>query len=249
MPNPMFTEQDPLQAVMTYAAELELEVDRLRSRDQFLLQHARDYVRQVAGLSKPSSDSTTSLAEIALACDEFASLLRDAKDPPGYHPAFDQVVAIAVRPLIENIFRWQQRLNRATNAVLRLDLEQEHIDWFPGRFRHVVDSLISNSLRFRDSAKGEMRVAVALRLLKDGYEFQFNDNGLGMPRGQSAGALEMLYRAAPTRIPGLGVGLAVVRFIIEQCCGTISVVSGEGKGTNITVFLPRFDIDDFVESQ
>jgi len=50
--------------------------------------------------------------------------------------------------------------------------------------------------------------------------------------------LELFYRAAPTRAAGLGVGLVVVKFIVEQCCGTVSVTSGEGQGTSVTVVFP-----------
>jgi signal transduction histidine kinase len=86
-----------------------------------------------------------------------------------------------------------------------------------------------------------------LRVLPEGYELRFSDNGLGMPSNQAAGMLELFQRAAPTRAAGLGVGLAVVKLIVEQCCGTISVTSGEGQGTSVTVVLPRYDLADHVD--
>jgi signal transduction histidine kinase len=239
-----------LQLLMTYAAELELEVDRLRRRDQFLQHAAHDHVRQIMRLCKeaaPPLDCASPTTKIAEACGEFSTLLRDANEPSGYHPAFDQVIAIAVQPLAEQVFRWQQRLSGAMNAVLRLDLQPGHIDWFPARLRHILDNLISNGLRYRDPSKGEVRIGLALRIIKEGYELRFTDNGLGMPDNQASGMLELFYRAAPTRAAGLGVGLAVVKFIVEQCCGTISVTSGNGQGTSITVVLPRYDVDDHVE--
>jgi signal transduction histidine kinase len=59
--------------------------------------------------------------------------------------------------------------------------------------------------------------------------------------------LELFYRAAPARQAGLGVGLAVVKLLVDQCCGTVSVASGEGQGTSVTVKLPRFDAGDHVD--
>lgn len=236
---------------MNYAAELELEVDRLRRRDQFLQHEAWHHVKHLMRLCNkgdaPVEVSGGQLTAVGDACGEFSEVLRDLNEPSGYHPAFDQVIDIAVRPLAEHIFRWQQRISGATNAVLRLDLEPDHIVWFPARLRHILDNLISNSLRYRDPAKGEIRVGLALRVSKEGYEFRFTDNGLGMPADQTASMLELFYRAAPTRAAGLGVGLAVVKFIVEQCCGTVSVTSGEGQGTSITVVLPRFDMADHVD--
>lgn len=244
------TGETQLQLVMSYAAELELEVDRLRRRDQFIQQEAQEHLQQIAqacGATGGSQDPSNALLAVSRVGEMFAELLRDMHEPPGYHPAFDQVVAIAVRPLAEQVFRFQQRISGASNAVLRLDLEPDYIDWFPARLRHILENLISNALRYRDSSKGEVRVGLALRMLTEGYELRFTDNGIGIPRGKATDMLELFYRSAPNRVAGLGVGLAVVKLLVQQCCGTISVASEENEGTNVTVVLPRYDLKDHVD--
>lgn len=249
-PSTTATEQSQLQVVMNYAAELELEVDRLRRRDQFLEQEARDHIRETASLCKQAGQSENAgqaLRAVAEACDVFDKLLRDMHEPPGYHPSFDQVIAIAVRPLAEQVFRWQQRLSGASNAVLRLDLQPDSIHWFPARLRHILDNLISNALRYRDPDKGEIRVGLQLRIVDYHYELRFTDNGLGIPNDKAASMFELFYRAAPARSAGLGVGLAVVKLLVEHSCGTISVSSGEGQGTSVAVVLPRYDLDDHID--
>jgi signal transduction histidine kinase len=45
---------------------------------------------------------------------------------------------------------------------------------------------------------------------------------------------------------GLGVGLAVVKFLIEQSGGSLTVESGDGKGSSFTVLLPRYGEEDFL---
>src|SRR4051794_29444913 len=147
MPYAHPTSPTQLQLLMTYTAELELEVDRLRRRDDFLQHAAWDHVRQLMRLCKAadSTDAASAVKAIGEACGNFSELLHDLNEPSGYHPAFDQVIAIAVRPLAEQVFRSQQRLSGATNAVLRLNLEPDHIVWFPARLRHILDNLISNS--------------------------------------------------------------------------------------------------------
>jgi len=239
-----------LQAVMAYAAELELEVDRLRRKEQFLQHEARAFVHQAAQLGSHPTDSaaedTRTVATLVESCHRFEELLRDLRDLPGYHPAFDQVIAIAVRPLVDNAFRYQQRLSNVPQAKLRMDLQSEHIVWFPARLRHILDNLISNALRFRDPAKGEVLVDFSLRETREAYELSLIDNGLGMPGRRAESLAELFHRAAPTRAAGLGVGLAVVRLLIEQCCGSVSVASHEGQGTQVTVVLPRYDMGDFL---
>lgn len=242
-------EQAPF--LLSYVAELELEIDRLRRRDQFLQHIAREYIEQTLGLcsDEPEPPNLSGrLASIEKACSHFREILYDVTEPPGYHPAFDQVVAIAIRPLIQQVFRWQQRISGAPKAVLRLDLDHEYIEWFPARFRNIVDNLIVHALRLRNDEKGEVRLGIELTTLATGYELRFTDNGSGAPASKWSGEDELFYRSASTRAAGLGGGLAVVRYMVEQCCGSVAVSSGESQGTSVVVTLPRYGLDDHLEA-
>jgi signal transduction histidine kinase len=231
--------------LLAYVADLELEVDRLRKQGQFLrhavgeqLRHMRSALANISPAA-PATDLSRNL-------DELSAVMRDLEEPPGYHPAHDQVIAIAVRPLIEQVFRWQQRLSGASRAVLHMELSTETINWFPARFRHVLDNLVSNALKYRDPTKGETRVTVTLNHRQDSIELRVVDNGLGMPWDKQTAAFELFYRSAPMRDAGLGVGLAVVKLLIEQSGGSLTVESGDGKGSNFIVSLPRYDVGDYL---
>ena len=95
LPNGKPKSASPLQAVMAYAADLELEVDRLRRRDQFWQRESRERIKRIARLCKEPAESPVAsgspLAAIGEACRQFSELLHDLSEPPGYHPAFDQV--------------------------------------------------------------------------------------------------------------------------------------------------------------
>ena len=54
-----------------------------------------------------------------------------------FTPAEANELLPTVRPLVEQVFRWQQRIEGAAAVVLRLELESDHLDWFPGRLRHI----------------------------------------------------------------------------------------------------------------
>jgi signal transduction histidine kinase len=235
--------------LLPYVAELELEVDRLRTHGVFVEQAARDAIKQIRFLCGEHRPIEPRAPAIMAIVDELANVLRDLHEQPGYHPTHDQVTAIAVRPLIEQIFRWQQRLTGATKAELRLTLQVEHVDWFPARLRHIVDGLISNALRYRDAVKGESRVGVDVRRIGCAYAFRVSDNGVGISTDRRIDMLELFHRAAPARAAGLGVGLAVVKLLIEQSGGTLSVESSEGQGTCVNATLPTFDVDDFLDSE
>jgi signal transduction histidine kinase len=244
-----FSSSSNQHLLLAYIADLELEVDRLRKQSQFIHQKSRETVQriqQVCRAATPPENLAPPVAEIAQAAQHFAELLQDTYEPPGYHPAHDQVVAIAIRPLIEQVFRWQQRLLGAEQAVLHLELATEYVEWFPARLRHILDNLLSNALRYRDPDKGEARVFLGLTRSTEGFELRISDNGLGMLWDKRAEAFELFYRAAPARAAGLGVGLAVVKLLVEQSGGTLTVDSGAGQGTSFIVLLPRYDVADYL---
>ncbi len=238
-----------LNVLLAYVADLELEVDHLRKQGQLVQQETRDALKRIrrscAGTTE-TQDAANALSQIDAAARELAAVLRDLHEPAGYHPAHDQVVAIAVRPLAEQVFRWQQRLAGAPGVVLRLELEAEHVEWFPARLRHVLDNLLSNALKYRDPDKADSWVSLGLRATPAAYELRVSDNGLGLPAAARAGVFDLFYRAAPARAAGLGVGLAVVKLLVEQSGGSLTVDSGVSQGTTFVVTLPRYDVDDYL---
>ena len=69
---------------------------------------------------------------------------------------------------------------------------------------------------------------------------------VGLPAGATSPASALLSRAAPVRAAGVGVGLAVVRLLVEQSGGTLTVRSTAGRGTEFALTLPRYDVSDFL---
>ncbi len=140
------------------------------------------------------------------------------------------MVAVAVRPLVRRVFRRQQRLQNAPRVELRLDIAGDGVEWFPARLHHILDNLISNALKFRDPNKDEAWVQVSLSEESRGYKLVVSDNGVGLADADRGSVLELFYRAAPGREAGLGVGLAVVKLLVEQSGGTLTVDSAAGQG-------------------
>ncbi len=248
LPNQSRSTPTGWSSLLPYVADLELEVDRLRRHGQFVHSAVREMLRQVRHLcsESPPGDAAARLAEIKDLSANLAAALRDVQETSGYHPAHDQVIAIAVRPVIEQVFRAQQRLLDLPDVILRLELESEHVEWFPARLRHILDNLLSNALKYHDPEKAESWVVVGLRASAEGYELRVSDNGVGLPFRDGQPAFELFFRAAPTRTAGLGVGLPVVKLLVEQSGGTLTADSGEGQGTTLVAVLPRYDAEDYL---
>ncbi|HZU36006.1 MAG TPA: sensor histidine kinase [Gemmataceae bacterium] len=241
--------QSNIHHLLAYVADLELEVDRLRKQSQFIQHETRAMLKEVPppGARLPAGEEAQrALAQIAQAAGQLAGALDALREPPGYHPAHDQVIAIAIRPLVEQVFRWQRRLAGEPQVALQLDLESEYLEWFPARLRHVLDNLIANALRCLDPDKGEMWVRVGLCTRPPGYELRISDNGVHIDSGNRADIFELLSRAAPVRAAGLGVGLAVVKLLVEESGGTLTVEPGGDADTASVVVLPRYGVDDYL---
>jgi PAS domain S-box-containing protein len=131
-------------------------------------------------------------------------------------------------------------LPRAQDGGVELSLDRDILPDTPGdpdRLGQALDNLISNALKFTPPGG---RVDVALRNLGDVAQIEVRDTGLGMAEEDLQHVFDRFFRAAATRddVPGVGLGLTIVKTIVEGHCGTIDVASREGAGTTFRIELP-----------
>lgn len=109
----------------------------------------------------------------------------------------------------------------------------------PARLRQILTNLLNNAALYTD-AHGE----IGLELRQDGQDavFRIRDNGMGMEPQQCEALFDMFARSeqAVSKVKtGLGLGLAVVRRLVELHGGSVSVHSdGPGAGSEFIVRLP-----------
>jgi two-component system, OmpR family, phosphate regulon sensor histidine kinase PhoR len=99
-------------------------------------------------------------------------------------------------------------------------------------------NLIHNSIKFTPEA-GSIKVALHPR--SDQVEFRISDTGMGISEEDQVHIFERFYKADKSRTNlggGSGLGLSIVKKIIEMHKGTIKVESKVGAGTTFTVALP-----------
>jgi signal transduction histidine kinase len=129
----------------------------------------------------------------------------------------------------------------AERAGATLVLEAEPVRTFIGdrdRCAQVLDNLISNAVKFAGEG-GHIQVTVAER--GETAVLEVADDGPGIPVEEQATVFERFARAssAATRaVPGAGLGLTVVKTIVEGHGGTIAVLGAPGAGTTMLVSLP-----------
>ncbi|TJY69684.1 PAS domain-containing sensor histidine kinase [Arthrobacter sp. CAU 1506] len=108
----------------------------------------------------------------------------------------------------------------------------------PARVRQVLDNLVSNAIKYSPQG-GDVTVSCTEG---DGMvECRVADTGMGMGAEECSNVFTRFFRSPAARrgsIPGLGLGLALSKDIVERHGGTISCVSEPGAGSIFTFTLP-----------
>jgi signal transduction histidine kinase len=109
----------------------------------------------------------------------------------------------------------------------------------PQRLGQVASNLIGNAIKFTPSGG---RVEVTLVPTETGAELRVADTGVGIDASELPFVFERFYRGAlanESRAAGSGLGLSIVRSIVEMHNGRVAITSTPGKGTQVLVALPR----------
>jgi signal transduction histidine kinase len=106
------------------------------------------------------------------------------------------------------------------------------------RMRQVVNNLVENAAQAMqgvDSTGQSCRIVVSTAVAADAFEFTVVDTGPGIQAELLTKVFEPLFS---TKSFGTGLGLPVVRQIVEQHGGTVTLASEPGKGARIAIRLP-----------
>ncbi|MEK7075162.1 MAG: HAMP domain-containing sensor histidine kinase, partial [Patescibacteria group bacterium] len=107
------------------------------------------------------------------------------------------------------------------------------------RVKEIMVNLIGNAIKYSPQAKP---IIVSHEIKEKEVITLVRDNGFGMSEVAQKKLFEKFYRVKTKEtqsIPGTGLGLFIVKQLIEKMNGTIGVVSQEGKGSTFSFSLPR----------
>ena len=125
-------------------------------------------------------------------------------------------------------------------AAKRITLEYDgpeslHARADANRLGQVFDNLISNAIKFTPE-HGSVRVSLGAE--GEAFVASVSDNGVGIPQAEQPRLFQRFFRSTSTRdVPGTGLGLTIVRAIVEAHGGTIACTSEPGE-TTFTFTLP-----------
>ncbi|MFH1679810.1 MAG: HAMP domain-containing sensor histidine kinase [Candidatus Eisenbacteria bacterium] len=142
-----------------------------------------------------------------------------------------------VREVAESLRQEIEAKGLALELDLSPDLPRSRFD--PKRTRRVVRNLLDNAIKF-SHASGKVRIRSEAE--KDSIALRVSDQGVGIPQESLDTIFDSFHQidGSETRTHGgAGIGLSLVKGLIESQRGSISVDSEPGKGSVFTIRLPR----------
>lgn len=124
------------------------------------------------------------------------------------------------------------------NVTIEIEASMPTIVAEPTRIQQIFQNLLSNAIKYMDKPRGEIRIACS----DEGAQWKFSvkDNGPGIESRHFEKIFQLFQTLAPRdRIESTGVGLALVKKIVEIYGGRIWLESRPGEGSTFFFTLPK----------
>jgi two-component system sensor histidine kinase BaeS len=145
-----------------------------------------------------------------------------------------------LRAVVESAYQQAEPVagRKGVTLVLHLPPDPVRQPHDPPRLGQVLTNLIGNAIKFTPRG-GEVHVELAPAT--EGARITVSDTGVGIPAEELPHVFERFWRGAGTRErgSGSGLGLSIVKRIVDMHDGRVQVDSTPGVGTRFTVTLPR----------
>jgi two-component system, sensor histidine kinase and response regulator len=136
--------------------------------------------------------------------------------------------------------------DKGIRLIFDTDTEETLLFFDYDAIERIVLNLLSNAIKFTPSGGS---IFVNLKSLKDGVKISIKDTGVGIDKEKISIIFERFKQAdelLTRRHEGSGIGLSLVKSLVQMHDGTIEVYSEEEKGTEFVVILPAGNEDESV---
>ena len=122
----------------------------------------------------------------------------------------------------------------------------------PEQMKRVINNIIGNSVKYMDKPDG--RIDIRILDEEDSIRIEIEDNGKGIAARDLPNIFDRFYRTDSSRNSaqgGSGIGLSIVRKVIEDHGGYVWATSREGEGTCMHLVIRKYhenvNLDDYIE--
>jgi signal transduction histidine kinase len=143
----------------------------------------------------------------------------------------------SVSELIENVLEVYRLIAEEKRIEIKTDFSGPcYADVDPNRTKQALANLMDNAVKYTPEGG---KISVACEQVDQSIAVHVRDNGIGIPPEEQPRIWERLYRGDKSRGQrGLGLGLSLVKAVVEAHGGQVTVRSVPGSGSEFTVRLP-----------
>ncbi|QHT66650.1 hybrid sensor histidine kinase/response regulator [Rhodocytophaga rosea] len=149
----------------------------------------------------------------------------------------EELEYISFAEITDDIKRDIQKLIDESNAVVVENFGVDKIMYARKNLRSILYNLITNGIKYRSSDR-EAEITISTYQEEDFIVLSVQDNGLGLNPNQQSKLFNM-FKRLHTHVEGSGIGLYIVKRIVENSGGRIQVESEPGKGTTFRVYFKK----------
>jgi signal transduction histidine kinase len=128
---------------------------------------------------------------------------------------------------------------KTTGAEIRTDFQKKpDICYYEVHLHSIMQNLITNAIKYRSD--DPPRIDISSDIMGDYTVLKFSDNGLGMDLEKIGDKLFKPFTKFTSNTEGKGIGLHIIKGMVEKNNGRIEVQSKPGKGTSFQIFMKEY---------
>lgn len=198
--------------------------------------YLQSVLKRATNLTEPQREA---LETAAIETESTIHLLQDlldlARADAGY--LHIQIESLVLNDLVVEVTDMAMQY-RSRIISLETTSEQILVKADRSRLKQVLLNLIDNAIKYSDS---HFAIAIVLELKAESAIIHVCDRGLGIPLQHQSRIFERFYRVDEARsrsAGGCGLGLSIVKTLVDSMGGSVTVRSKVGEGSTFTVILP-----------
>ncbi|MEK6482117.1 chemotaxis protein CheB [Catalinimonas sp. 4WD22] len=186
-----------------------------------------------------SEPENTKLSKLIFTCiNKFKAVIKDLGEIGKAESEKDRIWdSIRFEELLEDLRLSMLDKVTSTNTTLLTDFKVEEIQFSRKNLRSLLYNLFSNAIKYK-SPERDPEIRISTEMQQGLLALTVSDNGMGIKSDQ-LDSIFTLYQRLGQQVEGQGIGLYLVKKIMDASGGSVKVTSEYGKGTTFALFFKQ----------
>ncbi len=147
-----------------------------------------------------------------------------------------EITTVHFETVFERVNKSLLMLIRENNAEIKRHFHIKHIQYEESLIESIIYNLVSNAIKYRHPNR-KPQVTVYTEQINEFVRISVEDNGLGLDVEKEREKIFSIFKRVHTNAEGTGIGLYMIKQMVEINGGSIDLISTPGEGTTFHVYL------------